>query len=137
MAAGCNGFLAKPVDREELYQAMRRFLRGELSARAPTYEVPDPIVDAQLETLRKSFRGEIRSRIAEIAIAVSAKDLARVADLAHRLKGTSGCYGFSALSDSSDALQSAAALPEGEETIRQCLQTLSEQSEALIHTKAA
>jgi CheY-like chemotaxis protein len=137
MAAGCNGFLAKPVDREEFFEATRRFVRRESSAQATAGGAPDPIFDAQMDALRESFRGEIRSRIAEIAIAVSAKDLARVADLAHRLKGTSGCYGFSAISDSSDALQAAAALPEGEEEIRQCLQAMSAQAEKSLLAQAA
>jgi CheY-like chemotaxis protein len=137
MAAGCNGFLAKPVDREEFLQVTRRFVRRELSAPATPDEVAGPIFDAQMDALRESFRGQIRLRVTEIAGAVSDKDLARVSDLAHRLKGTSACYGFAALADSSDALQSAAALPEGEEMIRQCLQTLSEQAEKSVRAQAA
>jgi CheY-like chemotaxis protein len=137
MAAGCNGFLAKPVDREEFSLATRRFLRRELYAQQAAAEVPDQSFDAQMDKLRESFRGEIASRIAEITLAVSAQDMGAVADLAHRLKGTSGCYGFAALSDSSNALQSAAALPETDRAIRACLQTLSEQSEKLILVEAA
>jgi CheY-like chemotaxis protein len=137
MAAGCNGFVAKPVDREELSRTTRRFVRHELPRQATAGEALDPIFDARMDAMRENFRREIPSRIAEISIALSAKELARVADLAHRLRGTAGCYGFSVLCDSSDALQSATELPEADETIWQCFRTLSAQAEALVLAGAA
>jgi len=137
MAAGCNGFLAKPVDREDLLRTMRQFVLTDVSVRSGGDQLPDPIFDAQIAALRESFRGEIPARIAEIANAVFAKDLPKVAELSHRLKGTAGCYGFASLSDSSDALQAAAARPEADETIQKCLRTLSEQSRQFITAQAA
>jgi CheY-like chemotaxis protein len=137
MAAGCNGFLAKPASREAILQTVRRWVRPELFAHTATGEVHDPVYQAMIADQRESFRREIPSRIAEIENAVFAQDLLRVVDLTHQLKGTAGCFGFSALSDSADALQSAAALHQTHEVILQGLRKLDEQAEKIILAQAA
>lgn len=137
MAAGCNGFLAKPVDQQELLRTMRRYVKPQIAARSTAEEVSDPAAESEITALRESFQAEIPSRIAEIGNAVVAKDFPRVGDLAHQLKGTAGCFGLTALSESAAALQTAAERPEPNETIQQCFRTLSERTLPTISAEAA
>ena len=136
MAAGCNGFLAKPASREEFLRMTRRFARPELASHTAG-DVPESVFDEILAAQRESFRREIPSRIAEIESAVFAQDFLRITDLAHRLKGTAGCFGFSRLADCASALQAAVARPETDEVILQCLRKLDEQAEKLVLARAA
>jgi CheY-like chemotaxis protein len=137
MAAGCNGFLAKPASREEFLRMVRRFAPPELAARAAAGDVPESVFDEILAAQRETFRREIPSRIAEIENAVFAQDFLRITDLTHRLKGTAGCFGFSGLADCANALQAAVARPETDEVILQCLRKLDEQAEKHVLSQAA
>lgn len=137
-AAGCNGFLAKPMDQEELPQTMRRYLRPNISTGSTADDdQPDPSADSQFVLLRESFQAELPSRIAEIGTATSRDDLIRVADLTHQLKGTAGCFGLDAVAADAAALHAATGLPESRERIHQCFQTLTEQTEPSGAAKAA
>lgn len=104
---------------------------------APIAEEPNPSADTQFAALRESFETELPSRIVEIGSAIVAGDLPRVADLAHQLKGTSGCFGLSAVCDAAAALQSAADLSEPPERIEKCFQTLTEKTPHPTPAKAA
>jgi CheY-like chemotaxis protein/CHASE3 domain sensor protein/HPt (histidine-containing phosphotransfer) domain-containing protein len=134
--AGCNGFLTKPLVQEEFLQTMTRYLQpgSHLSGASTDSEFT---ADPEFVALRESFQAEIPSRIAEIGAAVSARDFARVTDLTHRLMGTAGCYGLTAICAAATALNAAAALPEPYEAIRQCFQKLDERNAQSPKTKAA
>jgi CheY-like chemotaxis protein len=125
VAAGCNGFLTKPVDQEDFLRTMQRYLQPDVSA------------DSEFAALRESFQAEIPSRIAEIGTAVSADNFSRVANLTHQLMGTAGCYGLTAVCAAATALNAAAERPETRETIRQYFQTLIEQTAPTAMPKAA
>jgi CheY-like chemotaxis protein/CHASE3 domain sensor protein/HPt (histidine-containing phosphotransfer) domain-containing protein len=127
-AAGCNGFLAKPVDQEEFLRTMRRYLRPRVPSPAASNDQLDVSIDSEFAALRESFQAEIPSRIAEIATAVSGNNFNRIADLTHQLKGTAGCYGLSTICAAAAALHDAAECPERRGTIQQCFQTLTEQT---------
>jgi CheY-like chemotaxis protein/HPt (histidine-containing phosphotransfer) domain-containing protein len=137
MTAGCNGFLAKPASREAILQTVRRLVRPELFTHSATGAVHDPVYEAMIADQRESFRREIPRRIGEIENAVIAQDLSRITDLAHRLKGTAACYGFSGLADCADALQVAVASPGTDEAILHYLRKLNEQAEKLVLAEAA
>jgi CheY-like chemotaxis protein/HPt (histidine-containing phosphotransfer) domain-containing protein len=139
MAAGCNGFLAKPTDQAELLQTVGRFMHASASASGLSGSAAEAAasVSPQIAAVRESFRADVPARIAEIADAVFAGDLKRVSALAHRLKGTAGCYGFTALCESAGDLQAAADRGESSDTIQQCLKTLSQQSHPAIPAEAA
>jgi len=149
-AAGCNGFLAKPVDRDEFHETMRRYLQNNVPSFAvagidqpatngqpPINEDSPASADSQFAALRESFEAELPSRIVEIGSAVLSGDLARVADLSHQLKGTSGCFGLSAICDAAGALQSAAEVPEPREMIEKCFEALTEKSPRPAAARAA
>jgi CheY-like chemotaxis protein len=138
LSAGCNGFLAKPVEQEAFFRVLGRYLHPapSLSADAADAE-PEDSADSQLAALRASFVAEIPTRVAEVGTAVLAGNLTRVADLTHQLKGTAGCFGLSAISAAAAALHAAAGYPESRDTINRCFQTLSEESVALTPAEAA
>ena len=137
-AAGCNGFLSKPVDQDEFLRTMRRFLQPRVpSPDAALKDETDASANLQFEALRESFRVEIPSRIAEIGAAVLAENFAHVGDLAHQLKGTAGCFGLTAIAAAAAALQTAAELPEPREAMQECFQTLTEQTASSAVPKAA
>ena len=137
-AAGCNGFLSKPVDQQEFLRTLRHYLRPRVpSADAAGNDEPDASANLQFAALRESFRAEIPSRIAEIGAAVLAENFAHVADLAHQLKGAAGCFGVATIAAAAAALQTAAELPEPREAMQQCFQTLAEQTAPSAVGKAA
>ena len=137
-AAGCNGFLSKPIDQEEFLRTLRHYLKPTvLSADVAINDEPGAAADLQFAALRESFRAEIPSRIAEIGAAVLAENFAHVADLSHQLKGTAGCFGMAAIGVAAAALQTAAELPEPRETMQQCFQILTEQTTSSAVPKAA
>jgi CheY-like chemotaxis protein len=137
-AAGCNGFLAKPLDQDEFFRTMRRYLRSGLPSPATPHETGASVsTDSEFAALRESFQAEIPARVAEIGTAVLANNFARVADLAHQLKGTAGCYRLTAIYDAATALNAAAESSEPPETIQQCFQILAEQTTAPAMPEAA
>jgi CheY-like chemotaxis protein/CHASE3 domain sensor protein/HPt (histidine-containing phosphotransfer) domain-containing protein len=136
LVAGCNGFLAKPLDQDEFFRTMRRYLRAGLPV-APPETGAGVSADSEFAALRASFQAEMPTRIAEIGIAVLANNFARVADLAHQLKGTAGCYRLTAIYDAAAALNAAAESAEPQETTQRCFQILVEQSAAPAMPEAA
>jgi CheY-like chemotaxis protein len=137
-AAGCNGFLAKPVDQEEFRRTMKRYLLPEVpSQAAPIGDEPAVSTDAQFAALREAFEAEIPSRIADIKTAVLSSNFAHVAYLTHQLKGTSGCFGLSAVCDAAAGLETAAENPDLRQNIEQCFKVLSELSAPSPAAKAA
>ncbi len=137
-AAGCNGFLAKPVDQEEFLRTMRRYLRPHVPSLATPHDAqPDLSIDSEFVALRETFQAEIPSRIAEIESGVLTDNFARVADLTHQLKGTAGCFGLTAICAAAAALHDAAECPEQHEMMQQCFQILTEKSAPSAMPKAA
>ena len=137
-AAGCNGFLSKPVDEEEFMQTMKRYLQPDFHPETtPIGDQPVASTDAQFAALRESFEAEIPSRIADIKTAVVASNFAHVAYLTHQLKGTAGCFGLSAICDAAAGLQTAAENPDLRQNLEQCFQTLNRLSPQPAAAKAA
>ncbi len=137
-AAGCNGFLAKPVDQDEFRQTMKRYLRPNVAPHITTTgEEPAPSADTQFAALRESFEAELPTRIADIKTAVESANFAHVAYLTHQLKGTAGCFGLSAVCDAAAGLETAAENPDLRQNIEPCFHTLSRLSPQPIAAQAA
>ena len=114
LAAGCTGYLTKPIDMDELVQTVAATLRGgvaetesvphqaphpsaarqvaiaPLSAIASTLPMNNPELARIVETFIESLPGQI----AEMQEAFDRADLKQLAELAHRLKGSGGTVGF-------------------------------------------
>ncbi|MBN1916806.1 MAG: PAS domain S-box protein [Verrucomicrobia bacterium] len=125
MAAGCDGFASKPIEKMELFGEMRRVLAhrhvpahaggvGKVVATpaaqpaprlAPSTSAPATQVEAdeQFSGLLEELRGEYMDAFAGVlaefdALAVQ-DDAAGLGGLGHRLKGSGASYGFPEISE--------------------------------------
>jgi CheY-like chemotaxis protein len=127
IALGCNGALAKPIDIDALHAVLARHL--------PAAEAPAPVVltasrtavapaapaaaadalAAALAQIRQRFIAKVpeeRAALAEALQLVSAgQGREALVELAHRLKGSAGTFGFDAVSSAAGALERAAKVP--------------------------
>ncbi len=134
-AAGMNGHLAKPIDRELLRRAIARWARSApppapdltplSSAQESTMHTTPQFIDtptlglatlldlldgdqAGLSEILSAAVGLIDVDMTRIDEAAATGDLAAVAEAAHRMKGTSGSIRSQRLLAASDELQQAA-----------------------------
>ena len=112
--AGCNGFLTKPVDWVALYQTVATYLPPATGAAQDVSLSSHRLsLDVDLDELATRFRESLPTTLVAINEALSAEDLAKVADLAHQIKGVAGAFGFSAVGSAARELEIAARNGEG------------------------
>ncbi len=122
--AGCDEHLTKPVDRQALAVTLARFLSdpGSRPAAEALAEPGDPITPdfggdpAFLELVREYAAG-LPAEFADVSRALQRGDLARVAERAHKLRGSGGMYGLECLSESAGRLETAIRGGEGLERV--------------------
>jgi CheY-like chemotaxis protein len=85
-AAGCNGYLAKPLLREDLQEIINGLNHQPLVS-----EVAD---DPALAPLVDRFTDGLRTRAAELLQAFEDRDTARLTDLVSALRAEAASYGF-------------------------------------------
>ena len=117
LAAGCNGFAAKPVQTGELFVEMRRVL-AEASSRddlsdapvpqeadaTPEGDQPDAATESEdmaalMVELRRDYMAEFASVLAEFEALVTDGNTDALAGLGHRLRGNGASYGFPEITD--------------------------------------
>ena len=128
LAAGMDDYLSKPLRGQALYETLGRWTRGSAPT-VPTAPVSplrdeparsgyllDETVIADLQTLGDEVLPELLSlylrqvpeEIAELKKAVARRDAAAVADLTHKLKGSSRSVGAARLSAVAEELTACA-----------------------------
>jgi HPt (histidine-containing phosphotransfer) domain-containing protein len=142
-AAGCSGYLTKPIDPDRLLQGLAAALaeHGQTEPHAPTaarpQEAPSPACGrlvSKLPTDQPVFR-EIVAEFAEFANqqvqhmrhALAAGNFQEVASLAHSLKGTGGTAGFDEFTQPSREIERLARASD-EEQLLGLLDELAEMS---------
>lgn len=120
--AGCDDYLAKPVERMQLLQTLAAHIAGEKpghpasSAPAPPRPSPaaprpsppgpqragGPLVsefasDPAMTTVIGQFVSQLSPQVAEMQRCLDEADVARLRVLVHQLKGSGGGYGFAEL----------------------------------------
>ena len=134
MDAGCSGFLTKPVNIDQLLQALAKLLDGkrvEAPAREATratparLATPSPAVSAgegestgplvsrlagneRLVPAVRRFAGRLREQLDALEAAARNEDFVQVADLAHWLKGAGGTVGYDAFTEPAARLEQSA-----------------------------
>ena len=125
LAAGCDGYLAKPVQLDELVRKVAAVAgKGSRRATRPTdagevAEVPAPLRSThahlpELAELIATFVSHLPQRLEAMRTALHAAQHAQLASLAHQLKGAAGSYGFPSLSDQAARLEAAARAQDAE-----------------------
>jgi PAS domain S-box-containing protein len=138
LAAGCSGFLTKPIDMDLLLSTLADELAkrpgtaaaeqeqpapAAIPAAAPAIAAPRPAAppaiggpiestlptdDADFCEIVVEFVERLHAQLAEIRAAWGARELARVAALAHWLKGSGGTAGFADFTRPAALLEQAA-----------------------------
>ena len=109
--AGCSAHLSKPIRRQDLLAAIRKFTAIEVH------------VGAQLREIIPGYLERQRGVIATIAQALPAEDYESIRMLGHRMKGSGAGYGFQRITDIGAALEEAA--------VKEDARTIGEQSRIL------
>jgi CheY-like chemotaxis protein len=108
-AAGCTAFLAKPVTREALLQAIRRHAAGAPPRKTGASRKGAPLAGPGIADLVPGFLQNRRRDVAAILSALDRGDFATIGKLGHGMRGIGGSYGFQAITDIGAALEAAAA----------------------------
>ncbi|GAB3732245.1 hypothetical protein GCM10028794_09130 [Silanimonas algicola] len=114
IAAGCDGALAKPIDNSALHAVLAKHLAPAPAAGprpSPEAAPTDPLA-AALAQIRQRFVANVpveRAALAEaLAAAACGEGTEALGQLAHRLKGSAGTFGFDAVSAAAGRLEHAA-----------------------------
>ena len=99
--AGCDGFLGKPIDKNELRKLLRQHLQHK-SANA-TQDVPEEVDEELMEIFRKSASNYNST----LKTALDSRDWEELRKVAHTVKGSAASFGFSAISQKAGAVQIA------------------------------
>jgi CheY-like chemotaxis protein/HPt (histidine-containing phosphotransfer) domain-containing protein len=136
LAAGCDEYLAKPVDRRRLLATVSAYLERPLT---PTHSVrlpprsllDDPrIAPADRQRIIDCFLGTLADRMARIQQALLEDDREALISEVHSVAGTAGLLGFAQLSTHAAEMERQArgqspfeALRAGAEAMLRCART--------------
>ncbi len=130
LAAGCNGYATKPIDRQKLLATVAPWAtRGRTPDAAPAASRPasttrlpswlysdlDFADDPELVDLVALFVGQMPDQIKALEAQAQSRDWNEVARSAHRLKGAAGTYGFDSLTPYAAQLEAAVRESQSEE----------------------
>jgi CheY-like chemotaxis protein/HPt (histidine-containing phosphotransfer) domain-containing protein len=145
LAAGCSGYLTKPIDEDKLLKTIHDYLgkdrltlpSGGLKQSAPGSQPPAGQdrgavkVDSgriqsslagnpRMMTIIPGFVDGLPGKVRELSASLERSDLPELQRLAHQLLGTCGGYGFAAVSEPARSLeQSIKAGGDGESVTAQ------------------
>jgi len=104
LAAGCDGHVAKPIDRTALCEAVAAYARHRPGPESGLRVQPDP----EIADLVPGYLDNRRRDVASLEQALAGGDLDTVAHLAHNMKGTGAGYGLPWVSELGAELERAA-----------------------------
>jgi CheY-like chemotaxis protein/HPt (histidine-containing phosphotransfer) domain-containing protein len=115
-AAGCSGYLTKPIETNHLLNAVVGVLRGQDSPprTGPAAKLEEALVstlpmdDLEFREVVEEFVEHLREKVAQMHAASNASDYGELARLAHWLKGAGGTAGFDAFTQPAGALERGA-----------------------------
>jgi two-component system, cell cycle response regulator DivK len=131
LAAGCNGFIAKPVEPKALGTQIRRFLEGEQEELAGQDELRSilgrfSLSGPETETLRRDFLQEALRQSHRLLGSFDTQfDSASAKELLYRWIGTAGLLGYEAISQEALTMEPLlTATPRDTPRLREALSNL-------------
>jgi CheY-like chemotaxis protein len=126
LAAGCNQYAAKPIDRLQLIRIIAACVGKESIAKgvtpAPSQEAPvrdDGVIvsqyinDPDMASILETFIGRLADQVEAMRHAYADGQHRELQRLAHQLKGAGGSYGYPSLTEAARVLEDAAKAQEG------------------------
>ncbi|MEX2026685.1 MAG: response regulator, partial [Pirellulaceae bacterium] len=118
LAAGCTGYLTKPIDLDRLASSVAGWLSGEEMPAADRPRGDEPAPDAPLAStlptddpefreIVAEFAGRFHEKLAAMSAALAGGNYADLKSLAHWLKGAGGTAGFAPLSAAAGRMEQA------------------------------
>lgn len=138
VAAGCSGYVSKPIDPSLLFQAIQEGLKmskivdspsqepnemEESSRQADRTECDEPIFsqlpgdDAAFAEIIDEYLEWLPAQVSELSQAIGAGDFDSAKRLAHSIKGTSGSIGFPMISDAAKEVEIASSKRDRDEAM--------------------
>ncbi len=100
--AGCNGFVAKPIDTGQLRRSVMDVLQvGSGMAHSPAPPEPEEEVDDELMSI---FRGSAAAYKHQLEEALAHETWKQVKEVAHPIKGSGSSFGFPVLTEKARAV---------------------------------
>ncbi len=128
-AAGCTGFLAKPISRRQLFDAMRTYCATSQTTSTTAHREQSPAVAAligeDITRGRPLFLDNRRKDLSRMRDAIAQGDYEAVRTMGHRMKGLAGSYGFPDIGMAGARLEQAAT-DHDLASIRQAIDHLAE-----------
>ena len=115
-AAGCSGYLSKPVSPERLMDTLTGALRNSESVRSPSAGEPRggsfskalsalPVGDSEIMAIVEEWAASLPERLDEAWLAYQARDANCLAELAHSVKGGGGTLGLTIITEPAAELE--------------------------------
>jgi signal transduction histidine kinase/DNA-binding response OmpR family regulator len=95
LMSGCTDYLSKPARKPQLLDMAARYVRHSKALPVLRSDVTDEAVRMFLTT----FVAELPKDVARLAALLQEGDLQQLREVAHRLKGSGGLYGFESITD--------------------------------------
>ena len=94
-AAGCSGFISKPIDRDKFYDVLNEQLKHKLHIKRKT----DPAEQQALNALKQKFIDSLPEFLDQFKQAIAEKDSTSLKESLHSIKGMGGTFGFPEISE--------------------------------------
>jgi CheY-like chemotaxis protein/HPt (histidine-containing phosphotransfer) domain-containing protein len=117
LRAGCNDYLTKPVNPEQLRHLLAKHLPGTPEAShepdtqdTSTNRIPlrsERAEEAGFSPLLEMYAEDLEEHARLLRVALDEEDWEELREVAHRLKGSGGSYGYPAISETGRRLQDA------------------------------
>jgi signal transduction histidine kinase/CheY-like chemotaxis protein len=104
LMSGCTDYLSKPARKPQLLEMAARYVKHTPAPPVLKSDVDDEAVRMFLTT----FVGELPHNVNRLKTSLHEGNLGHICEIAHRLKGSGGLYGFDSITQLASSLEAAA-----------------------------